>query len=251
LENPKAYFNALLKARIMGSYPDQDKVFLEAFRGYLETRVSKKVAYEYHRIASKFLNEVQGTYDIASPEFRQKLGEFLDIENPNTFRNTLACLRHLFKFLSSEDYLAGYKFKAVMPTFGIKTPSLEEMQTFGKAIENERICMYYYIGSVTTIRPEHLTRLYKSLFDRQNNMINTFQKTFGKKNFFFGFYIPEIKPMLEAYLDSSPSGNSLLFPLCSRYIQKEFEKASKKCGVKITPKTIRKFCTNWLRRNDT
>jgi intergrase/recombinase len=73
-------------------------------------------------------------------------------------------------------------------------------------------------------------------------------KTYGKKNFFFSFYTPEIKPIIENYIKAIPN-NEKLFPIGMRYIQKEFRDASKKCGTKIVPKMMRKFATNWFRRH--
>lgn len=60
---------------------------------------------------------------------------------------------------------------------------MEDMVKFGKAIENEQIHVYYILGVVSAIRPEHLLRLRVKLFDKNNNMINTWMKTFGKKTF--------------------------------------------------------------------
>ncbi|MGD0644547.1 MAG: integrase [Candidatus Bathyarchaeia archaeon] len=40
-----------------------------------------------------------------------------------------------------------------------------------------------------------------------------------------------------------------MFQIGSRYIIKEFEKTSRACGIKMTPKMMRKFSTNWLRRH--
>jgi hypothetical protein len=79
-------------------------------------------------------------------------------------------------------------------------------------------------------------------------MINTFMKTFGKKNFFFSFYTQETKAMIENCLDTI-TDNNLIFPLSNRYLQKEFAKTSKKTGIKINRKTMRKFTTNWLGRH--
>jgi len=224
--------------------------FLKLFEDYLKGKVSDDVRYEYLRVAKKFIEKIKGQIDFAkSEETRQAISEFLDIENPNTYRNTLACLRHFFKFLASPEYLEGFKYKSVLPSFSIRTPSLEEIKIFGKAIKNKKVKVYYYLGVVSAIRPEHILRLYKSLFDKQNNMINTFQKTFSKKNFFFSFYTEEVKPMLEQYLDTLEKENSPLFPIGYRFVQDEFERATKRTGIKITPKTMRKFSTNWLRRH--
>jgi intergrase/recombinase len=144
--------------------------------------------------------------------------------------------------------MEGFKYKAVMPSFNISTPSLQDMVTFGKAIQNERVQTYYYLGIVSAIRPEHMLRLTKGLFDAQNNMINTWMKTFGKKNFFFSFYTNDSKAYIEKYL-ATITDNNLIFPIGKRYIQKQFEKARKTTNIKITPKIMRKFTTNWLRRH--
>lgn len=173
----------------------------------------------------------------------------MNIPNPYTYRNTLAALKHLFKFLSMEQFLQDFKFKASMPNFDISTPSFEDVLKFHDAIENERVRFYFELGIVSAIRPEHLLRLTKKLFDRPNRMINTWQKVFTKKNFFFSFYAENLRPKVEAYLDTLPKTDSLLFPLSTRYIQKEFVRTSEKCGIQITPKMMRKFATNWLRRH--
>ena len=243
---PLAEFQRLAKIMCHNDYND----FIALYEDYLVNykKLSKAVAYEYVRVAKKFVEPLP-TVDFSNPKpIVDRISEFLDIENPNTYRNTLASLRHLLDMVSEKDLLKEYKFKAVMPSFSIKTPSLEDMVTFGKAIQNERVKIYYYMGVVSAIRPEHLLRLRKGLFDIQNNMINTFMKTFGKKNFFFSFYTPEIKPLIENYLDTIKD-NELIFQIGSRYIIKQFEKTSTKCGIKITPKIMRKFCTNWLRRH--
>lgn len=239
---------------------ENEDVFANLFTDWMlnekdpKRKVNAKVAHEYARIAHKFTSyaKLSGLFS-SDPEQRKamiqgKVKEFLDIENPHSYRNNLAALKKLFQFIGEDEVMADFKYKAIMPTFSIKTPDLKDMVTFGKAIENKRIQVYYYLGCVSAIRPEHLLRLTVKLFDTKNNMINTFMKTFGKKNFFFSFYTPEIKPLIEQYISTIPD-NEFLFPIGSRYIIKEFEKTSKQCGIKITPKMMRKFSTNWLRRH--
>ena len=243
---PLIEFQRLAKIMCHNDYND----FIALFEDYLTNskKLDKAVIYEYVRIAKKFVEPLP-TVDFSNPKpIVDRISQFLDIENPNSYRNTLASLKHLLEMVSEKELLKDYKYKSIMPTFSVKTPSLEDMVSFGKALTNERIKIYYYLGTVSAIRPEHLLRLRKGLFDRENNMINTFMKTFGKKNFFFSFYTQETKAMIESYLDTI-TDNNLLFPICNRYIQKEFVKASKKSGIKIVRKTMRKFTTNWLRRH--
>jgi hypothetical protein len=71
------------------------------------------VRYEYLRIAKAFLKkiyEVQMT--LGEPRFVQAVKDFLNVLNPYTFRNTLAAMKHLFKFLGISEFLQDYKFKA-------------------------------------------------------------------------------------------------------------------------------------------
>jgi len=232
------------------------KNFLELYTDFLThyKKLDKAVVYEYVRVAKKFLEPlkavpIEETFEGEIPQTLEYIRNYLDvIKNPNTYRNTLASIKAMFELLGAKDRIAEFKYKAVMPSFSIATPNLEDMVKFGKAIHHKRTKIYYYLGCVSAIRPEHLLRLRKSLFDKQNNMINTFQKTFGKKNFFGSFYTNEVKPMIEQYLDTLPM-DSLLFPYAYRFVQDEFERASKRSGIKITPKMMRKFSTNWLRRH--
>jgi integrase len=230
------------------------KDFLELYADYLINlkKVSKAVCYEYIREAKKFLEPIHVEFisekGVSSEKLKDRVSEFLNVENPNTYRNKLASLKSLYELLGIKENLKDYKYKSVMPSFSIATPSLEDMVKFGKAIRHKRTRIYYYLGCVSAIRPEHLLRLRKGLFDKQNNMINTWQKTFGKKNFFFSFYTEEVKSMIEEYLDKLPM-DSLLFPYQYRFCQDEFERTSKRCGFKMSPKMMRKFCTNWLRRH--
>jgi integrase len=243
-------FKSLIMGKVDGSYPNMEAHLLDAFEGYLKPKVSPRVRYEYMRIVKHFLKEMHGiSMGISDPRFAEKLKEFLDIDNPYTYRNTLAALKHFFKLLDIADFLNDFKFKASMPNFSIATPSFEEILKFHDAISNDRVKFYFELGIVSAIRPEHLLRLTKKLFDRPNRMINTWQKTFGKKNFFFSFYTENLRPRVETHLDSLPKPDSLLFPLSTRYIQKEFVRASEKSGILITPKMMRKFATNWLRRH--
>jgi hypothetical protein len=238
-------FKSLVMGKVDGSVPNLELMVLENFDYYLKDKVSEKVRYEYMRVVKHFLKETYGIkYDIIEPRFVEKLKEFLNIENPYTYRNTLAGLKHFFAFLGISEYLQDFKFRASMPNFSIATPSFKEMLKFHDAIENDRIRFFFELGTVSAIRPEHLTRLTKKLFDKQNRMINTWQKVFSKKNFFFSFYPQSLAPRVEAYLDSLPKPDSQLFPMCNRYIQKEFVKASEKSGVSITPKMLRKFAAN-------
>jgi integrase len=239
----------LLMQSAKGSVMDAEDDFLNAFAEYLHGKVNEVTAYEYVRVAKKYLAKVYGIHANEDERLRQAIKEFLDIPNPSTYRNTLAGLKHLFKFLSMSDYLADYKFKACMPNFDISTPSYEDVLKFRDVIDSETIRFYYELGIQTAIRPEHLLRLRKNLFDLQNRQVNTWQKTFSKKNFFFSFFTEDFKPKVEKYLSQLPEPDSLLFPFSKRLVNKEFAKASQKCGVHITPKTMRKFTTNHLRRN--
>jgi hypothetical protein len=222
--------------------------FLELYAEYLthQKKLAKEVVYEYVRQASKFLEGIKRIdFDDTT---HAHVKEFLNVENPNSYRNRLASLKNMFELLGAKPFLAEYKYKSVMPSFSIATPSLEEMQKFGKAITHKRTKIYYYLGVTSAIRPEHLLRLRKSLFDKSNNMVNTWMKTFGKKNFFFSFYTDEVKKLIEEYVDSLPT-DSLLFPYAYRFVQDEFERTSKRCGFKMSPKMMRKFASNWYRRH--
>jgi hypothetical protein len=232
-----------------GSYPDAEKVFLEAFEGYLKGKVNDTVAYEYMRIAKAYLKKVYGIHANEDERLRQAIKEFLDIPNPSTYRNTLSALKHLFKFLSMSEYLADYKFKACMPNFDISTPDYESVLKFRDALDSDKMRFYFELGIMIAIRPEHLLRLQKRLFDTPNRMVNTWQKTFSKKNFFFSFYTEAFKPKVEAYLSTLPNPDSLLFDMPLRTVQKAFVRATQKSGVHMTPKLMRKFTTNWLRRH--
>jgi hypothetical protein len=161
---PSTEFQRLAKITCHNDYND----FIALYEDYLINckKLSKNVAYEYVRISKKFVEPLP-TVNFGNPKpIVDRITEFLDIENPNSYRNTLAALRHLLDMVSEKELLKDYKFKAAMPSFSVKTPSLEDMVTFGKAIENERIRMYYYLGVVSAIRPEHLLRLRKGLFDK-------------------------------------------------------------------------------------
>jgi integrase len=236
--------------KVDGSIPNPESVLLDAFEEYLKDKVSERVRYEYLRIVKHFLKETVGvSYWLGDPRFAQKVKDFLNIENPYTYRNTLAGMKHFFAYLEIADYLKDFKFKASMPNFSIATPSFEDMLKLHDTITNDRVKFYFELGIVSAIRPEHLLRLTKRLFDKPNRMINTWQKVFTKKNFFFSFYTENLRPKVEAYLDSLPKPESQLFPLSTRYIQKEFVRASEKSGIHIQPKMLRKFATNWLRRH--
>jgi len=237
------------------------------FHDWLEGKVCEDVRYEYCRVARKFLEkcknipikkEIPIRFNEEQKAQRQKeimelqsqIDEFLNIEQPDTYRNTLAAIRKLFEFLHiDKEYLQAFKYKQVLPTFNIEVRTLEQVREFGKCIQNRKVRVYYYLGTVSAIRPKHLLRLTKGLFDKSNNMIRTWQKEYGRKNFFFSYYTDEVKPLIEAYLDELPTEDSKLFPIGYRFIQDEFERASKKSGIKITPKDCRKFATNWLRRH--
>ena len=237
--------------RLDGSIPNQESVLLDAFEGWLTQvkHLSPKVAYEYKRTVVKFLKAMYGTtLSLKDPDFVFKLNRFLDIPNSYTYRNTLASLKQLFEMLGIKEYLQDYKYKASMPSFSIATPSFDEVLRFRDALGNDRIRFYFEFGIVTAIRPEHLLRLTKNLIDTRNRMINTWMKTFTKKNFFFSFYTEDLAPEVEKYL-SKLTENDKLFDLASRTIQKSFRLASRKTSVKITPKMMRKFATNWLRRH--
>ena len=236
-------------------YTETEKYLADELTAYIkEEKIDPKVIYEYVRISINFLRfakDPEGskfTTEQRNAHIQAKLKEYLDIENNSNYRNKLAALKKLFAFMLCYELIEPYKFRNPMPSFSIKSPSLEQMVKFGKAIENERIRVYYYLGVVSAIRPEHLLRLRKGLFDTENRMINTWMKTFGKKNFFFSFYTEETKPLIEKYLATIPD-NKVLFPIGKRYICKEFCKASIASGIKITPKTMRKFMTNWLSRH--
>ncbi|MGD0644548.1 MAG: hypothetical protein ABSA75_06555 [Candidatus Bathyarchaeia archaeon] len=158
-----------------------EDIFTEYFKDWLltEGKVNAKVAHEYIRIVKKFLVFAKGFPN--EDVFNEKVKEFLEIENPHSYRNTLAALKKAFEFIGQKEMMQNFKYKAIMPSFSIKTPSLADMVTFGRAIKNKRIQVYYYLGVVSAIRPEHLLRLRKDRFDKENKMINTFMKTFGKK----------------------------------------------------------------------
>ena len=239
----------------IADYTDNERYIARELSNYLNSqKLDHRVVKEYTRISINFLRyatEPDGSHFNAyqrEAHIKSKLDEFLTIDNNCTYRNTLAGLKKLFKFIDSPYLIESYKFRRDMPNFSIKSPSLSDMVRFGKAITNKRIQVYYYLGVVSAIRPEHLCRLSKNLFDTENRMINTWMKTFGKKNFFFSFYTQETKDIIEDFLKGIPE-NELLFPIGYRRIEFIFERASDRCGIRMTPKAMRKFTTNWLSRH--
>jgi hypothetical protein len=134
---------------------EAQEFFINMFRDYLKGKVSDTVAYEYIRIVRKFMESARNISQTNEDAMKEVATEFLDIDNPNSYRNTLAALKKLFEFIGQPQVLENFKYKATMPSFSIKTPSLEEMVKFGKAIENDKIKVYYYLGVVSAIRPEH------------------------------------------------------------------------------------------------
>jgi intergrase/recombinase len=226
--------------------------FLEVFTQYLTKtkHLSDEVVYEYVRIAGKFLEPLKSIDYSHLDDVNARIAEFLEsYTNPNSYRNVLASLKNMFELLGSKDILEQYKYKRVMPSFSIRTPSLEDVQKFFRAIRDDRVKLYFHLAIVSSIRPEHILRLYKGLFDTKNNMINTWQKTFSQKNFFFSYYTRELEPILESYLDTLERNDSPLFDVTYRWIQKQFRKASQASGIVLSPKMCRKFSTNWLRRH--
>lgn len=212
-----------------------------------EQKLSPNVIYEYHRIAKNFFRFTK--YKIPPDNIGESIAEFLgSIDNPNHYNNTLAALKKLFEFIGMPDTLKDYKNKKIMPSFSRKAPDKDDMIAFGKAIKNKKVQLYYYISVVSAMRPEHVLRIRKNLFDTRHRVINTWMKEFSNKNFFFAFYTEELKPLIEEHL-STIAGNDLVFDLGMRYLQKEYCKVSEETGIKITPKTPRKFMTTYLKRN--
>jgi integrase len=239
----------------MYSVKDEKEQYLaEQLEEYLkDEKLDPSTKYEYIRISLNFSRFAQIPENITKPEERdlyvkQKVKEFLDIPNPNHFRNTLFALKKLFGLMMCPEYLEGFKVKKGIPKFTLTVPTLEEVKTFGKAIDNDKVRLFFYFSIVSGMRPEHILCLTKNLIDTKNRMINTWMQEFSNKNFFFSFYTPELKPLLEKHLDTL-GANDKVFDIGTRYIQKYYVETSKKCGVKIVPKTARKFLTNYLKRN--
>jgi hypothetical protein len=229
------------------NYSTEDEYF-NWYKGWLkEQKLSPNVIYEYHRIARNFFKF--GKECMPPENLKETIVEFLGkIDNPNHYNNTLAALKKLFEFLGMPDTLKDYKSKQIMPEFSRKAPPKEDMITFGKAIKNKKVQLYYYVSIASAMRPEHVLRLTKNLFDTRHRIINTWMKQFSNKNFFFAFYTEELKPLIEQHL-STLGDNDLVFDLGVRYLQKEYCKVSEQTGIKITPKTPRKFMTTYLKRN--
>ncbi|HUW48832.1 MAG TPA: hypothetical protein VMW36_08850, partial [Patescibacteria group bacterium] len=130
--------------KVDGSIPNPEEVLLRSFEKYLESKVSVKVRYEYMRVVKHFLKETQGvSYWLGDPRFYAKLKDFLNIENPYTYRNVLAAMKHFFTYLGIADYLKDFKFKASMPNFNIATPSFEDVLKFHDSMTNDRIRFYF------------------------------------------------------------------------------------------------------------
>jgi hypothetical protein len=59
VSDPLNFFRGLLMGTESGSYPNAEKVFLDAFEGYLKGKVNDTVAYEYMRIAKAYLKSLR------------------------------------------------------------------------------------------------------------------------------------------------------------------------------------------------
>jgi hypothetical protein len=130
--------------RARGSFHNDWRDFLTVYAEYCvkQKKLSKAVAYEYVRIAKRFVSVWKGDIDVNWNNFepiKARVEEFLNgIENPNTYRNALACLKIMFELLGDKGVLKEYKYKSVMPSFNIRTPGLEPTERLFLFLRNRR-----------------------------------------------------------------------------------------------------------------
>jgi integrase len=284
VNNAKANVVNMDNNAVRATFHNDWKEFLEVYADYVKNvkKFSTEVCYEYTRTVRKFLFSwdrrdwieaiVESGDKVITLEIAEQLREtkvrpkpYIDwnnptplkkaitdylakIENRNTHRNTLASLKAMCELLGDKK-LIEEKYKRALPSFlSIRVPSLEQIRAFDKALTHEEINLFYRLAIVSAVRPQHILRLTKKLFDLENRQINTWQKEYGRKNFFLSFWTPELDAQLKKHL-ATLKNDEPLFKLNYRYIQKVFERTSKKVGFQITPKTPRKFCTTWLLRH--
>ncbi len=85
--------------------------FYKSFNDWLinEKKIGSKVAYEYVRLSRQFMAKAKDLTGIDGINIEDKINDFLNIENPNSYRNNLAAIKKLFEFVGQPQLMQNFK----------------------------------------------------------------------------------------------------------------------------------------------
>lgn len=182
-------------------------------------------------------------------DLRKFLKKYKEDYSKSCFANKIKTLRAFYgRFLQSD--LAN-SFKIPQPqTNDNHVPDKEDLQKFYKHIDGraeEKYRALFLIKATSGLRTGELANLTMENVTLEKNMIEPNHNSSTKRSY-ISFYNSEAKKALKRFLPVRKEGDERLFQVGNSRIQRKFRKVSKKSGIKITPKMLRKWFTKQMQK---
>jgi len=164
-------------------------------------------------------------------------------KSESTINNYLKALKRFFRdFLGRPEVVGSFRFKR--PQVRAKrVPSKEELKRFYEELPNlwHRVAFLVYASS--GLRAKEVTSVTWEDVDLEQRRIYPAKCSSLTKKVGFGFFNSEAYEALLALKESmNPKESDAVFP-SYRTIEQVWRRASKRCGVKVSPKVLREwFC---------
>jgi len=230
-----------LEPATCGLQENQDQVSLEDYHKYLEVelQLSKRTIYQRVRIAKEFIKHVGNPYLVTREQVRDYLLEIKRTKTISTYRNYLASLRHLFKYIGREYVIDGFRYptRSYVPK---RCPTKDELRTFYEALDDMKERALFLVACSSGLRRKELLSLTLDDIDLETGLIipkpNHGSKT---KHTFLTFCNNEALEVLKQYLKTRSYKGKKLFPYSKGTDSYIFHKAQRKTGLRITLKVCR------------
>ncbi|MCS4541286.1 MAG: site-specific integrase [Euryarchaeota archaeon] len=219
---------------------------LKEFVKWLEVNENKApiTVYRYKNLIMKIIK--------SNIPIHEYIENFKRTHHPNGYKNLLKALRNYAKFLKNkefEEFVKGFRFPSVPFQYEI-LPSKEEIIKFYNEIRDSQLKAIFLMLISSGLRINELLGIRAKDIVFKRRIINASLIHNGTTKFsYIAFFNEEAEKSLKEYLNGIKlDADSRIFTVKARNVQELFNEISKRLGIKITPKTLRKIFTNELGR---
>jgi len=194
---------------------------------------------QHIQYARQFINDVGNPYLVTKEQVRDYLLNIKRTRSVSCYRNHLASLKHLFKYIGREHLLDGFKYPSQIykPK---RCPTIDELRRFYNALDSLKEKALFLVACSSGLRRKELLSLTLDDIDLETGLIipkcHDGSKT---KHSFITFCNDEALQVLKEYLKTRKTRSRRLFPYSNGRDSYIFHDARKKTGLNITLKTLR------------
>ncbi|KXA97541.1 hypothetical protein AKJ39_03205 [candidate division MSBL1 archaeon SCGC-AAA259J03] len=185
---------------------------------------------------------------VGREDIRQYLKAKREGDADSTYANRIKALRRFFRdFLEAEELIGSFELPRTPSESGaLEIPDKGDLQKFFDNIDMSKYRAIFLFKATSGLRTSEVASLKMDNINFEKRMVVPNHDGNTKRSY-VTFYNRETERELEEFLPERRSGDERLFQTTVRPIQKAFQRASDESGIKISPKTLRKWFAKEMR----